>query len=249
MGEQEVEDTEVNANGKAKLEDVNKDELEEVTIEVIYPEDEIEETQPPAKKAPAVAKGKQKANVQSSVEQKKAPTATQSESESDTASPDLQLSEFQQQIDSLTREKNNLYDQLLRRAAEFENYRKRTEREKTENYNRARADVILELLPVIDNFERAMSSLEKSVADAQGLRHGVELIHKQFRDALTKFGLQEIEAVGKMFDPNLHEAVTMESTDKHEENTIIEEFERGYKLGERLLRPAKVKVASSPDDQ
>ena len=156
---------------------------------------------------------------------------------------------LQQQIDSLTREKNNLYDQLLRRAAEFENYRKRTEREKTENYNRARADVILELLPVIDNFERAMSSLEKSVDDAQGLRHGVELIHKQFRDALTKFGLQEIEAVGKMFDPNLHEAVTIESTDKHEENTVIEEFERGYKLGDRLLRPAKVKVAASPDNK
>lgn len=250
MGEQEVEDIEVKANGKSELEDVNKDELEDVTIEVIYPEDEIEETLPPAKKAPAVAKAKQKANVQASAEEKRtpAPTAKSSESVADTTAPDIQLSEFQQQIDSLTREKNNLYDQLLRRAAEFENFRKRTEREKTENYNRARADVILELLPVIDNFERALSSLEKSVDDAQGLRHGIELIHKQFKDALTKFGLQEVEAIGKIFDPNLHEAVTIEATDEHEENTVIEEFERGYKLGDRLLRPAKVKVAASPDN-
>lgn len=239
MGKQEVEVTDTETNGKDKLEDVTADDLEDVTIEVIYPEDEIAESQPPAKKAPAAPKAKPKVSPQAAKPPESSPSA---------AVPDMQLSEFQQQIDALTREKNNLYDQLLRRAAEFENYRKRTERERSENYNRARADVILELLPVIDNFERAMSSLEKSVDDAKGLRHGVELIHKQFRDALSKFGLQEIEAVGKVFDPNVHEAVTMEATDQHEENTIIEEFERGYKLGDRLLRPSKVKVASTPND-
>jgi len=239
MGEQEVEVTDTEANGKDKLEDVTEDDLEDVTIEVIYPEDEIESAQPPAKKAPAGAKAKPKVQAQAA----KPPESTIS-----AAMPDMQLSDLQQQVDSLTREKASLYDQLLRRAAEFENYRKRTERERSENYNRARADVILELLPVIDNFERAMSSLEKSVDDAKGLRHGIELIHKQFKDALSKFGLQEIEAVGKAFDPNVHEAVTMEATDQHEENTIIEEFERGYKLGDRLLRPSKVKVASSPDN-
>jgi molecular chaperone GrpE len=79
------------------------------------------------------------------------------------------------------------------------------------------------------------------------LRHGVELIHKQFKDALTKFGLEPVESVGQTFDPHVHEAVTIEPTDKHKENTIIEEFQRGYKLGEKLLRPAKVKVASSPE--
>ncbi len=160
----------------------------------------------------------------------------------------LAVADFQDQIDALTRDKNSLYDQLLRRQAEFENFRKRTERDRIETYNRARADIIMELLPVIDNFDRALSSLETSSEDAAGLRHGVELIHKQFKDILTKLGLEPVEAVGCPFDPHVHEAVATESTDQHEENTIIAEFERGYKLGDKLLRPAKVKVASTPED-
>ncbi|MCI0487903.1 MAG: nucleotide exchange factor GrpE [Blastocatellia bacterium] len=154
---------------------------------------------------------------------------------------------LQAQVDALTQEKTALYDQLLRRQAEFDNYRKRVEREKSEIYQRARAEVLLEFLPVLDNFERALSSLEQSEGDAKSMRHGVELIHKQFNDALVKFGLQPVEAVGQAFDPNVHEAVTIEPTEEHEENTVLEEFQRGYKLGDRLLRPAKVKVAASPN--
>ncbi|HKP84605.1 MAG TPA: nucleotide exchange factor GrpE [Blastocatellia bacterium] len=157
------------------------------------------------------------------------------------------LAALQSQVETLTQERSVLYDQLLRRQAEFENYRRRVERERGETYTRARAEVLLELLPVIDNFERALASLENSTGDAESLRHGVELIHKQFQDALTKFGLEPVESVGQAFDPHLHEAVTIEPTDKHKENTVIEEFQRGYKLGEKLLRPAKVKVASSPE--
>jgi molecular chaperone GrpE len=155
--------------------------------------------------------------------------------------------DLQSQVDALTQEKAALYDQMLRRQAEFENYRRRVEREKVEFHSRARGEVLLELLPVVDNFERALSSLQKKDADAAGLRHGLELIHKQLKDALTKFGLEPVESVGQVFDPHLHEAVTIEPTDEHEENTIIEEFQRGYKLGEKLLRPAKVKVAASPN--
>lgn len=154
---------------------------------------------------------------------------------------------LQAQVDALTQEKAALYDQLLRRQAEFENYRRRVEREKTEFHARARGEVLLELLPVVDNLERALSSLQNREADAAGLRHGLELIHKQFKDALTKLGLEPVESIGQVFDPHLHEAVTIEPTDKHEENTIIEEFQRGYRLGEKLLRPAKVKVAASPN--
>lgn len=160
---------------------------------------------------------------------------------------DLVESELQAQADRLTQEKAALYDQLLRRQAEFENYRRRVEREKVEAYERTRAGVLLELLPVLDNFERALESLENSQADADALRKGVELIHKQLSDALTKLGLQPFESVGKAFDPHLHEAVSLEQTEEHADNTVIEEFQRGYKLGDRLLRPAKVKVASSPD--
>jgi molecular chaperone GrpE len=154
---------------------------------------------------------------------------------------------LQTQVDALTREKTGLYDQLLRRAAEFENYRRRIERDRTDAYQRARVEVLLEFLPVVDNFERALSSLENSGGDAEALRQGVELIHKQFKDALTKFGLEPVDSIGQTFDPHLHEAVTIEATDKHKENTVIEEFQRGYRIGDKLLRPAKVKVAATPE--
>ncbi|HXG92160.1 MAG TPA: nucleotide exchange factor GrpE [Blastocatellia bacterium] len=157
------------------------------------------------------------------------------------------VARLQAQVDQLAQEKAALYDQLLRRQAEFENYRKRVERERGETYQRARAEVLLELLPIVDNFERALSSIERSEGDAASLKHGVELIHKQFNDALLKFGLEPVEAVGQSFDPHLHEAVTIEPSEEHEENTVIEEFQRGYKMGDKLLRPARVKVASSPE--
>lgn len=157
------------------------------------------------------------------------------------------VEELQAQIEALTAEKASLYDKLLRRQAEFENYRKRVERERGVLYQHGRDDVLLQFLPVVDNFERALSSLETSEGDAEALRHGVELIHKQFKDALAKLGLEAVEAVGQTFDPHVHEAVTTEATDKHKENTVIQEFQRGYRIGDRLLRPAKVKVASSPE--
>ncbi|HKA23176.1 MAG TPA: nucleotide exchange factor GrpE [Blastocatellia bacterium] len=165
----------------------------------------------------------------------------------DESLPEDSTAKLQSQIDGLLAEKSALYDKLLRGQAEFENYRKRTERERAELYQHGRDDVLLQFLPVVDNFERALSSLETSEGDAEALRHGVELIHKQFKDALSKFGLEAVEAVGQTFDPHVHEAVTTEATDKHKENTVIQEFQRGYRIGDRLLRPAKVKVASSPE--
>ncbi|HXI88990.1 MAG TPA: nucleotide exchange factor GrpE [Blastocatellia bacterium] len=166
----------------------------------------------------------------------------------DAAEPDEDaVAQLQAQIDALTAERASLYDKLIRRQAEFENYRKRVERERGELYQHGRDDVLLQFLPVVDNFERALSSLETSEGDAEALRHGVELIHKQFKDALSKLGLEAVEAVGQTFDPHVHEAVTTEATDKHKENTVIQEFQRGYRIGDRLLSPAKVKVASSPE--
>ena len=170
-----------------------------------------------------------------------------SSEEVDEASESDPVAALQAQVDALTAEKAALYDKVIRRQAEFENYRKRVERERGELYQHGRDDVLLQFLPVVDNFERALSSLETSEGDAEALRHGVELIHKQFKDALSKFGLVAVEAVGQAFDPHVHEAVTTEATDKHKENTVIQEFQRGYKIGDRLLRPAKVKVASSPE--
>ena len=172
--------------------------------------------------------------------------AAQDVSEAADPQPDVSA-QLQMQIEALTSEKATLYDKLLRLQAEFENYRRRVERERGDIYQHGREDVLLQFLPVVDNFERALSSLETSEGDAEALRHGVELIHKQFKDALSKLGLEAVEAVGQAFDPHVHEAVTTEATDKHKENTVIEEFQRGYRIGDRLLRPAKVKVASSPE--
>ena len=157
------------------------------------------------------------------------------------------LAALQSQVDQLTQERSTLLDQLLRRQAEFENYRRRVDRERAETYARSRAEVVLELLPVIDNFERALASLGHSGSDAKSLREGIELIHRQLNDALGKFGLEPVETVGHAFDPNVHEAVSAEPSEEHEENTVIAEFQRGYRLGEKLLRPAKVKVASTPE--
>lgn len=179
-------------------------------------------------------------------QQQDAATVEETDEESAPREPS-RISKLQSQVDVLLAERASLYDKLLRRQAEFDNYRKRVERERAELYQHGRDDVLLQFLPVVDNFERALSSLEESEGDADALLRGVELIHKQFKDALSKLGLEAVEAVGKTFDPHVHEAVTTEATDKHKENTVIEEFLRGYKIGDRLLRPAKVKVAASPD--
>lgn len=154
------------------------------------------------------------------------------------------LEELSEQLGKEQRDKQTLVDQLLRRQAEFENYRKRTEREKLDLYARARADVCVELLPVLDNFERALAhggAAEGEVAD--GLVGGLELVHKQFRDLLAKCGLETIPTVGEKFDPDLHDAVMTEEASEVEENVIVEEFQRGYRLGNKVLRPSKVKVA------
>ena len=192
-------------------------------------------------------------NVEEADEQPKATVRSEKTQPSDAFDPELppgggvENSDLQVQIESLTAERSILYDQLLRRQAEFENYRKRIERERSETFQRSRADVLLEMIPILDNLERALISLEESDGDPDATRHGVELIHKQFKDALTKFGLRPVESLGCTFDPHVHEAVTIEATDEHKENTIIEEFQKGYKIGDRLLRPAKVKVASQPE--
>jgi molecular chaperone GrpE len=141
-------------------------------------------------------------------------------------------------------ERDRYYDLLLRKTAEFENYRKRTERERRDLIDTAAADVILELLPIIDNLERALYA---DVADesVEGYRKGVEIIHKQLLDLLRKRGVTPIEALGADFDPHVHQAVVHESSPEHRDGEVIEEFGRGYMLGDRLLRPAMVKVAKS----
>jgi molecular chaperone GrpE len=147
-------------------------------------------------------------------------------------------------VAELRRERDSLQDRLLRTAAEFDNYRKRVERERRELAAFAAADALLEMLPIVDNLERALeASLD---ADVESLRAGVELIYKQMQDLLRKRGVRAIEAVGTDFDPNLHEAVVHEPSDAHREGEVMQELQRGYTLADRLLRPSMVKVARRP---
>ncbi|MBV8051838.1 MAG: nucleotide exchange factor GrpE [Acidobacteriaceae bacterium] len=138
-------------------------------------------------------------------------------------------------------ERDTLLDRLARLQADFENARKRANREQQEFRDYALADAIKTLLPTLDSFERALqSSREQS-----DLRSGVELIYKQLQDALAKLGLRAIPAKGERFDPHLHEAIEMVETTQAPDHQIVEELQRGYKLKDRLLRPAMVKVASN----
>ncbi len=145
-------------------------------------------------------------------------------------------------------ERADLLDKLARRQADFENYRKRLERERGEMYNRTVGDIISKLLPVVDNLRRALdaeASVEASESEEfRRFLNGVELIDRQLNEVLGNLGLQAVEAVGKPFDPHVHEAVATEHTDEYEPDTVIQELARGYRLGERLLRPAMVKVAT-----
>lgn len=145
-------------------------------------------------------------------------------------------------------ERQDLVDKLARRQADFENYRKRTERERGETYHRMVGDVVSKLLPVMDNMRRALeaeSLLEKTESkEFSHFLHGVELIYKQLNDVLGELGVQPVAAVGQPFDPHVHEAVATEPSDEHEPDTVIQELLRGYLLGGKLLRPAMVKVST-----
>jgi|SRR5687767_3124303 molecular chaperone GrpE len=143
----------------------------------------------------------------------------------------------------LRREKDALQDRLLRTAAEFDNYRKRIERERRDQADNAAASAIEDLLPIIDNLERALQTPVGT--DAEGYRKGVELVQQQMMELLRRRGVKPIQAVGADFDPRFHEAVVHEASADHREGEVMEELRRGYTLGERLLRPAMVKVAKA----
>jgi molecular chaperone GrpE len=140
----------------------------------------------------------------------------------------------------LKQQRDDYYDRLLRKTAEFDNYRKRIERERLQLSDAAAADLLTDLLPLVDDMERA---LKAETAGGDAVRRGVELIHKQLLDLLRKRGVKPIDALGADFDPHFHMAVSYEPAEGHRDGEVIEEFGRGYMLGDRLLRPAMVKVA------
>jgi molecular chaperone GrpE len=144
--------------------------------------------------------------------------------------------------EELQRQRDEYYDLLLRKTAEFDNFRKRTERERQSLAEAAAADLIEELLPLVDDLERALRA-ESGAEGADAYRRGVELILRQLMETLRKRGVRALETLGADFDPYYHQAVSHEPAEGRRDGEILEEFRRGYMLGDRLLRPAMVKVA------
>jgi molecular chaperone GrpE len=143
------------------------------------------------------------------------------------------------ETEKLKAERDALLDRLARLQAEFDNARKRGVREQQDFREYAAADVIRNFLPILDSFERAL----KAAADSTDFRNGIELIYRQFQDALQKIGVQPIPAIGQPFDPRVHEAVEMVDTTEVPDHHVLDELQRGYKYKDRLLRPAMVRVA------
>jgi len=160
------------------------------------------------------------------------------------ASADLasQLATLSSERDRLLAEKAELQDRLLRRQADFENYRRRSERDRSDFLQFAGMEFVREMLPILDDFERA---LKVECADA-GYAKGVELIYTRLYETLKKMGLEPMDTVGKTFDPNLHQAVDRVETDRAEDQSVLEEYQKGYNFKGKLLRPAMVKVAVKP---
>jgi molecular chaperone GrpE len=159
-----------------------------------------------------------------------------------------ELRRVEGELKRLADERADLTDRLARRQADFDNFRKRTERERSETYNRALGEVVRRLLPVMDNLQRALDTERTmEVGESAEFRHfleGVELINRQLGVVVEGLGVEVIPTVGHLFDPHIHEAVSTEETADVEPDTIVQEMQRGYRLGDKLLRPAMVKVAT-----
>jgi molecular chaperone GrpE len=156
-----------------------------------------------------------------------------------------EIEELKRKLEEKENEVKEHYDRLLRMAADFDNYKKRAAREKEEWTKFANEDLIKGILPFIDNLERAVNHSEKT-KDFQSLVEGIKLTVQQLLNTLNKFGVSPIESLGKPFNPAVHQAMLLVETDQHEPNQVVEEFQKGYLLNERLLRPATVSVSKLP---
>ena len=151
--------------------------------------------------------------------------------------------QLREQVSALESEIRELKDQMLRKQAESDNFRKRMLRDKEDSIKYANSNLLMDLITIIDDFERAIKASQESV-DPESFRSGIELIEKQFVSMLDRnWGLKRMVSVGEVFDPRLHEAIGMEESPDYETQTVVEDYQSGYILQDRVLRPAKVKVA------
>lgn len=168
--------------------------------------------------------------------------------ESATLDQAAELAKLREQLESKMKEAKENYDRYLRQVAELENFRKRAGRERDDAIRFANEALVKDLLPVVDNLERAVAH-SKDGGNGKPLVEGVEMVLKAFFDILAKHGVVPIAAVGRPFDPEKHEAMAQIESGTHEPNTVVEEYHKGYLLRDRLLRPALVSVAKTPKSQ
>lgn len=153
-----------------------------------------------------------------------------------------QIEVLNQRVSELQEEGEKLKDQRMRAAAELENYKKRTAREREDWAKYANENLLKEILPILDNLQRALNHADNE-DNREALLDGIRMVHRQFLSALEHFGVKPIEALNQPFDPSMHEAMMQVESDEHEPNTVVQELERGYLLHDRLLRPARVAVS------
>lgn len=167
----------------------------------------------------------------------------------DTAEPVVPAQLTPEQIDELqTRaaKADENWERLLRTTADFDNFKKRAARERQDAVRYANESLIQKLLPILDNFEMALAAAQNQPANAESLTAGVTMILQQVKSVLVEFGVEEVDATGQPFDPNLHEAVSQQESADVPEGQVLQQLRKGYRLRERLLRPATVVVAKSP---
>lgn len=157
------------------------------------------------------------------------------------------VAELENEVKALKAQIEERNSQFARMAADFDNYRKRTQREREEFEQKVKCDVIVEMLPVVDNFERARSQIKPQTDAETTIHKSYQSVYKQLVECLKRVGVAPMRAEGKEFDPAMHEAVMRQSTNEFPEGTVMEELQRGYMLGDRVLRHALVKVAAAPD--
>jgi molecular chaperone GrpE len=170
------------------------------------------------------------------------------------STPEQKIEELTERIEALEEERDELNDRVLRKAAEFENYRRRMDREKKRRYRAGMLEVIEPVLEVLDDFERSIDAAEE-LQDSQdaekayeSLKGGVEMVFRKFRDTLENLDVEPIEAEGKPFDEELHEAMMRQPSAEVEPGTVVQEIRKGYRMGDRVIRHSRVVVASEPDD-
>lgn len=217
------------------------------------PDKNGEETRKPSPNEPPAEglkdEGKEQAEEKKEGEAKENPETEQQADEGETAKAEgeaeklhREKEQLEQQIDELKRELEEKDNRYLRLYADFENYKRRTRNEIEAIKKYQAQDLIADLLPAIDNFERALKSEAKS-DDAKNILKGIEMVYRGMMEALAKAGVKPIEAVGQAFDPRYHHAVMQEKSEDHPSNVVLEEFQKGYMLKDRVIRPSMVKVS------